>query len=96
MQSQTLVRIQVQVSLNLPKLTKVIKSVAREFIFLFSFFFFPLAETSSLACKVFGSRMVEKQVSDLLLYYFSFMVCLWKDWRMLGFWDFEKRRGSGI
>jgi len=79
MQSQTLVRIQVQVSLNLPKLTKVIKSVAREFIFLFSFFFFPLAETSSLACKVFGSRMVEKQVSDLLLYYFSFMVCLWKD-----------------
>ena len=79
MQSQTLVRIQVQVSLNLSKLTKVIKSVAREFIFLFSFFFFPLAETSSLACKVFGSRMVEKQVSDLLLYYFSFMVCLWKD-----------------
>jgi hypothetical protein len=79
MQSQTLVRIQVQVSLNLPKLTKVIKSVAREFIFLFSFFFFPLAKTSSLACKAFGSRMVEKQVSDLLLYYFSFMVCLWKD-----------------
>ena len=74
MQSQTLVRIQVQVSLNLPKLTKVIKSVAREFIFLFSFFFFPLAETSSLACKVFSSRMVEKQViSSCIIFHLWFV-----------------------
>jgi len=99
MQSQTLVRIQVQVSLNLSKLTKVIKSVAREFFFsLFLFFLSPCRDLlSCMQSFWFKNGWKTSKWSPLVLFfiYGLFMEGL-KNVRVLRFWKEEGQWHIGL